>query len=656
MSPCKLQWLLDKLDPIVANGAIETWHPPYLPGSSVNEQKNKESGPNLVSSPASPRPNRHFSFPQSKLREIFETELNDHKVFHGLLFPTCECNLCNCAKSGAIFNINVIPESSTEGKLPISYLQKQILDSYLQSFFWLIKNRIPWYILYLIHNQSKDIPNASAMYSLKRFDLGVLGVDRRDYCRIKSSTTGVEFVLRFNDQDDTTERPGGTELKTNILRGKIHETLLSSHPQYFMKDIFSQPRTVHILEENDSLPILADVAILNRGGTDGADGHHSPGEALIVFVGIEGHGSSVHESFFQPQYKARAEGEDTTFGTPTYRPFVVKVFKELSQGVREWWVVNKAVKRAPKAHRPSVLAPLSAFFCRGRFCIVYPRAICSLEQYLTITLKQARPQIQIPIEKLWHEVGKLAKTLVSLHKKRCFHLDLTLANLMVMPHGYLTVADFGEMGIPKSKVPSVLKQLQIPDLELYKKDLHGTTFGDPPARTFSDRTGLRGNPQRSEAEKTKQLLNTCKSHDLYSFGQICFEAAMYTILGIERPRLYRSLRLEHEDTSLLQRALYRTCKDGRSVEIKKTVDDLLNELARSKEYEKKIDGRGLSRIIRNLFDTNPEARIKEGPKLAARIFQCLMQHSNQRCLINQCEDEDEDAPGTPRTFAAKSKM
>ncbi|RVD86399.1 uncharacterized protein DFL_004678 [Arthrobotrys flagrans] len=627
MAQCQLQSLIQGLNPAtngIPAGAVQTWQPSD-PKQDLRQGRSRPE-------------HQHYSFPKSELRKFIE-ELHDDTL-RGLLLPTCNCDFCKRNMSSAMFNVNVIAAKYPKAGFPVSYLKELILKSYLSTFVWLIANGIPWYILYLLHNEAEDTPNASAKTSLDRFNLGVLDASQKpqrsykdDRYRIESCMGGVKFVLYIDEQR-------ARKSKTGVLDDEKYRTLMSSHPQYFMKDLFSE--RVHRFEDHDSVPILAEIKKLDRKG----------GEASIYFVNIEG-------NEVLPQAT-----------TSKSRPFVLKTFIDRAQGVREWCAVMDAILILSKASVSNILTPLSAFFYRNWFCILYPRGICSLEEYLTCTKPSIRPKFEITPEKLWHQLTKIATTLGLLHDNGHYHLDLTLANLLIFDNGALMIGDFGEMGVPSpSPHLSLIKKLGVTDLETYPGELNETRIGNPLTRTLSDEF-------RSQNNNTKEGFQLqLKSYDLGCFGRICFEAAAYTTLGLPRSKLYMHLN-EERDPSIRLGSFYQRCEPTRTLLKKPIVDRLLNELALAtyplgspsseniqsvEKSRERIDYRKLSNIIGNLISPDIKARLDEGFELGNKLLQCFPRR--ERPLHNTVPIAKGTAPAAPEevshcypTSLKKSRM
>ncbi|KAK6508381.1 hypothetical protein TWF506_010474 [Arthrobotrys conoides] len=521
-------------------------------------------------------------------------------------------------RNAAMFHVTTTTVSKTS--FLISPLKGLILESYLSSFVWLIENGIPWYILYLLVNELKDTPNASAKASLDRFRLQVSDVSQdiqKSYKEviydIEYSIGGVNFMISINEKRVR-------ESETGILGDEHYKTLNSSHPRYFMRDLLSQPRALHKFEKHDCLPILEDVEILER--IDNAKG-----EASIYFVDIEG--LENIPPCLLPQ--------DTAFKS---HRFAIKRFfdDDLTLGLREWFSVTKALEIASKASIANILAPYSAFTYRGSFYIVYPRAICSLDKYLTCTNPRERPNIKIPKEKLWYQLTKIAATLELLHDNGQYHLDLTLANLLIFGEGNLMICDFGESGVSGLDLPSIQQlAIDIPEISINPEgileELSQTRAGNPPARTLSDEFS-------SQSENTKE--DCLKSYDIYSFGQICFETATYTTLGWRQSKLRQHLAEECEKFEKPSRlgAFCRRCEHKGTLVNKDVVEKLLNKLSvypsgttfgkmipPSRKQQEKIDYHEISNIIRNLINPDINVRLGQGFDLTNKIFQCLPHHT-----------------------------
>ncbi|KAF3146662.1 hypothetical protein TWF703_003933 [Orbilia oligospora] len=476
---------------------------------------------------------------------------------------------------------------------PVSSLKGLILDSYLSSFVMLIGEGTPSYILYLLLNESKDVPNVSAKISLDRFRLEVLDANQKiqksyeeGSCKIGYSIGGVNFMLSI---DEEYARGSGT----GILGREQYRALISSYPRYFMKDLFSQPTALHKFEEHDCLPILDDVKILGRDGNAG-------GEAEIYFADIEGHGDALPSVALQT-------------GTLKSHLFAVKTFRgsglAQAQGLREWFSVLKAIKTTPKTSLKNILAPLSAFLYRETFCIVYPRAICSLEKLLTCTNPNERPRIEISVEGLWFQLQKIATLMETFHSNGHLHLDLTLANLLVSEKGELILCDFGESGVPSSDL-STIEKLGIPNLE----GLGQVRIGDILTRVLhKDPEIKRGN------FTTEEFL---RSYDLASFGRICFEVVVYKVLGWQRSNLYERLNDEDEPLKYKPRkgTLYRCDESERVLGLKGIVEELLKDVA---ALEGRVDYFKVSRVIGNLISPSTEVRLNQEPNLSCEMLQCL---------------------------------
>ncbi|KAF3089257.1 hypothetical protein TWF102_009748 [Orbilia oligospora] len=465
--------------------------------------------------------------------------------------------------------------------------------SELRNFVMLIGEGTPSYILYLLLNESKDVPNVSAKISLDRFRLEVLDANQKiqksyeeGSCKIGYSIGGVNFMLSI---DEEYARGSGT----GILGREQYRALISSHPRYFMKDLFSQPTALHKFEEHDCLPILDDVKILGRDGNAG-------GEAEIYFADIEGHGDALPSVALQT-------------GTLKSHLFAVKTFRgsglAQAQGLREWFSVLKAIKTTPKTSLKNILAPLSAFLYRETFCIVYPRAICSLEKLLTCTNPNERPRIEISVEGLWFQLQKIATLMETFHSNGHLHLDLTLANLLVSEKGELILCDFGESGVPSSDL-STIEKLGIPNLE----GLGQVRIGDILTRVLhKDPEIKRGN------FTTEEFL---RSYDLASFGRICFEVVVYKVLGWQRSNLYERLNDEDEPLKYKPRkgTLYRCDESERVLGLKGIVEELLKDVA---ALEGRVDYFKVSRVIGNLISPSTEVRLNQVPNLSCEMLQCL---------------------------------
>ncbi|KAF3219678.1 hypothetical protein TWF106_009849 [Orbilia oligospora] len=604
MTRCRLQSLIQQLGSAHDQGfpikGIRTWQPyAYDPAHNPSKKQSKYE---------------QYSFPKSELRKFIENL--DDDTLRGLLFPTCNCESCKLNLSSAMFHVTTATVS--EASFPISPLKGLILESYLSSFVWLIENGAPWYILYLLVNELKDSPNALTKSSLDRFGLEVLDTNQKirrshegDVYKIESSIGGINVVLYI---DEKRARESGT----GILGCEQYMALNSSHPRYFMRDLLAQPRALHIFEDHDCLPILGNVKPLKRV-------NDAKGEALIYFANIEGL-ESIPPPAMVPQTR--------TFKS---HPFAIKIFVEddLTQGLREWISVSKALEITSKASLDTILAPLSAFCYRGNFCLVYPRAIYSLERHLTPVPtnpdRTQRPNIQIQEAKLWYQLAKIAVTLELLHKNGHYHLDITLANLLVFGNGDLKICDFGESGVSTSDLPWI-EGLATPKEMVDMEELIQTRTGNPPARTLS-------NEFKSQRENTRG--DCLKSYDIYCFGQVCFETAAYTMLGWKQSKLIERLVQEHGgfEKFIRKGAFYRRCEHTGNLVNKDIIEELLQKLAicqprttfdksaqlrrRSKEN---IDYHGISNIIRNLISPSIPVRLNQGSNLPSKILQCLPYH------------------------------
>ncbi|KAF3285910.1 hypothetical protein TWF970_009482 [Orbilia oligospora] len=609
MTQCRLQGLIQQLGSTRDQGfpikGIRTWQPyAYDPAYNPSKKQSKYE---------------QYSFPKSELRKFVENL--DDDTFRGLLFPTCNCEPCKLNLSSAMFNVTTTTVS--KASFPISPLKGLILESYLSSFVWLIENGAPWYILYLLVNELKDSPNALTESSLDRFGVEVLDTKQKirsregDICKIEYSVGGVDLVLHYDEKR-------ARESRTGILGHEQYRALESSHPRYFMRDLLSQPRALHRFEDHDCLPISENVEILKRDD-------NAIGEALIYFADIEG-----LENI--PPPPPTAFPQTTTFKSHL---FAIKRFMEedLCQGLREWFSVNKALEITSKASAENILAPLSAFRYRKSFFIVYPRAICSLDKYLTCTDQKKRPNIEIPIENLWYQLAKVATTMELLHSKGRHHLDLTLANLLVFENGDLKICDFGESGVSGSDLSSIeefahASPEQIKDI---MEILTETRTGNPPARTLS-----------SEFKSQANTRGDClKSYDIYCFGQVCFETATYATLGWERSEL-RMYLFQEDEKSIRQGAFYRRCEQTGTLVNKDIIEEVLHKLAiyplqtvfsksiqLQRRSKQKIDYHGISTIIRDLISPNIQFRLNQGSGLPNKILQCLPHHPDLRNPILQ---------------------
>ncbi|KAF3178711.1 hypothetical protein TWF225_007744 [Orbilia oligospora] len=557
-------------------------------GFSIKETRTWQAYGPEQSPPKKQSGSEQFSFHRSELRKFVKNI--DDCTFRDLFFPTCKCESCKRNTSSEMFNISLTESSKTS--FPVSSLKGLILDSYLSSFVMLIGEGTPSYILYLLLNESKDVPNVSAKISLDRFRLEVLDANQKiqksyeeGSCKIGYSIGGVNFMLSI---DEEYARGSGT----GILGREQYRALISSHPRYFMKDLFSQPTALHKFEEHDCLPILDDVTILGRDGNAG-------GEAEIYFADIEGHGDALPSVALQT-------------GTLKSHLFAVKTFRgsvqAQAQGLREWFSVLKAIKTTPKTSLKNILAPLSAFLYRETFCIVYPRAICSLEKLLTCTNPNERPRIEISVEGLWSQLQKIAALMETFHSNGHLHLDLTLANLLVSEKGELILCDFGESGVPSSDL-STIEKLGISNLEGLSQVIIGDILTGVLHKDFKLKRG----------KSTKEFL---RSYDLASFGRICFEVVVYKVLRWQRSSLYKRLNDEDEPLKSKPRkgTLYRCDESGRVSGLKGIVEELLKDVA---ALEGRIDYFKVSRIIGNLISPSIEVRLNQEPNLSCEMLQCL---------------------------------
>ncbi|KAK6526986.1 hypothetical protein TWF281_010183 [Arthrobotrys megalospora] len=573
MHPCKIETLALRLTRPTGQGvpigAIKTWQP--------------NCG------------RLQYSFPKSELRQFVEEELDDDSV-RNLLFPTCDCHKYTPVASVA--NPRFYARTREQGKLfPLLPLKKLILDSYLSSFVWLIENKIPWCILYLLHNQTKDVINSSAEDSLKRFSLELpdthqnmrAGSEESQYYEIQSDIGGLKcslYIDRISCQS-TGDVLGVPEL---------YHCLRDSHPRYFMKDLFSQ--ALHKFEDHCSLPILAD-----------AQPHPSNG---------------------------RGEGS------------IFLMFTDINDknmlGLREWCTVNEAMKICLQAPSRSILAPLSAFVWGERFCIIYPRALCDLHSYLTKEYHGAhtvwKKSSRLSSVGLWRELAKVATTLELLHDKGHCHLDLTLSNLLVMGNGDLVISDFGEMGT-KSSYTNWMREIGIQESNL--RALGERMTGNPSARPLREEfTSQTPQNQSKEYEELREAFQ--KSYDLYSFGQVCLLAATYTKLMPES-KLIKCLNEQHDtnEGTIYSCAFFQWSEPGgespsrRSLVNKPIIGKLLDDLATENfpfmfrggikytRKTKKIKYDKISDIIRRLLSPEMNTRALQGSGLGDQLLQCLQQ-------------------------------
>ncbi|KAK6349069.1 hypothetical protein TWF730_009829 [Orbilia blumenaviensis] len=537
----------------------------------------------------------------------------------------CECNACVQAQSNTIFIATI--EAPNESKHFFESIKSLILESYLLSFAWLIANRIPWYILYLLHNGTKDIVNASTEDSLGRFRIESLGLQTRPAngpFEIMSCIGGVKCKLTINGGDWQSS-------KTGILGAGRYASLKASHPHYFMNSILCGHLEPQIFRVSSSLPILADARQLNRGA--GQD--HLGGEAELFLI------NTIATSNDSSRYPSLVPPQNSSFKK---YPFVLKMFYDSNLGVRELCAVTEALKitrnQGEQLSSRSILAPICAFLYGERFCIIYPRAVCNFRDFIKGTYSPTQPgDIPIPKVDIWPQLAKVAAVLEELHAKKNYHLDLTSQNLLVMDNGDLVISDFGEMGVPRSpSYDTLLKTFTKPGSP---DDFFECRLGNPRANSLHTDWEARSKRGGRREYETKDFFQ--KSFDLYSFGAICFETVVYTIPHLEKyqskldiDQICQSSKLRYRDPSIRIGALLRW-SDTRTLENEKIVGRVLKKLASVssrfflnlktlggfKTREESIDYVEIASIIRNLLNPASDVRVNQGTGLGEQLLQCL---------------------------------
>ncbi|KAL4904029.1 kinase-like domain-containing protein [Aspergillus multicolor] len=192
--------------------------------------------------------------------------------------------------------------------------------------------------------------------------------------------------------------------------------------------------------------------------------------------------------------------------------FARKIFQRDTAGLVEWF----NLLHFDELRHPHLMSALAAFWHRDQFSIVFEEAEQTLDAYL-------KSDGGIAEEELWSQVQGLADGLAFLHGSSgsiiAYHGDLKPANILIV-RGVMKIADFGLLHVRyTSSIANPLETWPSSDINASTRPYAGPS-GSKPAM------------------------------DVWSFGAILSEIAVFDLDGTSGLQRYRQIRLNdsHEDS------------------------------------------------------------------------------------------------------------